>query len=129
MALTLKDSDAVDIVFQLTGFNGMSQTAADAANTATFKRTMTTKHTMPSGNADGRHLISANVRRYDAVTGKWGSATVNLTIAHDASAIILPDDIEDILAAVINYFSKNVTAMPAGFNTEVLKFISGISPV
>jgi len=129
MALTLKDSDASDVVFQLTGFNGMSQTAADVANTASFKRTLATKHTMPSGTTDGRHLISANVRRYDAVSGKWGSATVNLTVAHDSSAIILADDIEDILAIVINYFSKNVAAMPAGFNTEVLKFITGISPV
>lgn len=129
MALTIKDSDAADVIFVVTGFSGKNQSAADQANTATFKRTLETKHTDATATSDGRHLISVKVRRYDAVTGKWGTAVVNLTVANDASGIITADDNEDAVAIVSNYFTKNVAAMAAGFNTEVLKFTQGISPV
>lgn len=128
MSITIKDSDATDVVIAQVGFNGLNQSGRDVANTATYQRSFETKHTQASGNVDGRHLFSGKVRRYDATTGKWGQSVVNLTITRDASGIIQLDDVEDVLAVVFNYFTKNATAMPAAFSTELGKFLDGISP-
>lgn len=128
MSITIKDSDASDVTIIQVGFNGLNQSGRAVANTATFTQAFETKHTLANGATDGRHLLSGKVRRYDAATGKWGSATVNLTITRDSTGIVTLDDTEDILAVVLNYFSKNVAAMPAGFSTELQKFMDGISP-
>jgi len=128
MSITIKDSDAADVVIAPVGFNGLNQSGRATANTATFTQAFETKHTLATPTVPGRHLLSGKVRRYDAVTGKWGEAIVNLTITKDASGIVLLDDVEDILAVVLNYFTKNATAMPAGFTTELQKFLDGVSP-
>ncbi len=128
MSLTIKDSDASDVVIALVGFNGLNQSGRDIANTATFIRSFETKHTLATDKAPGRHLISAKVRRYDATSGKWGEAVVNLTVANDASGVVQLDDVEDILAVVINYFTKDTAAKSASFSTELQKFMDGISP-
>lgn len=128
MSITIKDSDAVDVVIVPVGFNGLNQSGRDAGNTAVLQRSFETKHTLATQTNPGRHLISAKVRRYDATTGKWGESVVNLTVSKDISGIVLLDDVEDILAVVFNYFTKNVAAMPAGFTTELQKFLDGISP-
>lgn len=128
MSITIKDSDATDVTISLVGFNGLNQSGRDVANTATYVRSFETKHTLASEKTPGRHLLSAKVRRYDAPTGKWGEAIVNLTVTRDASGIVVLDDVEDILAVVINYFTKDATAKAAGFSTELQKFLDGISP-
>lgn len=128
MSITIKDSDAADVVIMQVGFNGLNQSGRSAANTATFTQAFETKHTLATPTAAGRHLISGKVRRYDATTGKWGEAVVNLTITRDASGIVTLDDAEDILSVIINYFTKDVTAKSAGFSTELQKFLDGISP-
>lgn len=128
MSITIKDSDATDVTISLVGFNGLNQSGRDVANTATYIRSFETKHTLANDKTPGRHLLSAKVRRYDATTGKWGEAIVNLTVTRDASGIVLLDDVEDILAVVINYFTKDTTAKAAGFSIELQKFLDGISP-
>lgn len=128
MSITIKDSDAADVVIAPVGFNGLNQSGRDVANTSTFQRSFETKHTLATTAVPGRHLISGKVRRYDAVTGKWGESVVNLTVTKDISGIILADDVEDILAIIINYFTKDTAAKAAGFNTELQKFLDGISP-
>jgi len=128
MSLTIKDSNAVDVTIAPVGFSGLNQSGRVIANTATFTQAFETKHTLASGNAAGRHLLSGKTRRYDATTGKWGESVVNLTITRDASGIITLDDVENILAVVINYFTKDTTAKVAGYSAEVNKFLDGISP-
>lgn len=128
MSITIKDSDASDVVIAPVGFSGLNQSGRDVTNTATFQRSFETKHTMATSAVPGRHLISSKVRRYDNPTGKWGEAVVNLTVAKDASGIVSLDDVADILAVVINYFTKDTAAKAAGFETELQKFLDGISP-
>lgn len=126
--LTIKDSDASDVSIATVGFSGLNQTGRDVANTATYVRSFETKHTLAAGNNPGRHLFAGKVRRYDAATGKWGEFGVNLTMYKDSSGIITLDDAEDLVAVVVNYFTKNVAVMPEGFSTEIQKFLDGISP-
>lgn len=128
MSITIKDADAADVVILPVGFSGLNQSGRDAANTATFQRSFETKHTLASKNAPGRHLISAKVRRYDAPSAKWGESVINLTVTRDDSGIVLLDDVGDILGVVINYFTKDTTAKVVGFETELQKFLDGISP-
>lgn len=129
MSITIKDSDAADVVIVPVGFSGLNQSGRDVANTATFQRSFETKHTLATPTVPGRHLLSAKVRRYDAVSGKWGESVVNLTITKDASGIVLLDDVADILAVTVNYFTKDTAAKVAGFEAEIQKFLDAISPM
>lgn len=128
MSITIKDADAADVVIMPVGFSGLNQSGRDAANTSTFQRSFETKHTLATTSVPGRHLFSAKVRRYDAATGRWGEAVVNLTVTRDSSGIVTLDDVSDILGVTVNYFTKDTTAKVAAFDTELQKFLDGISP-
>lgn len=127
--LTLKDSDAADVTFVLTSFNGSASVGTDQASTSTFRRTLTFKHTQGSEKTEGRHLISIETRRFDPVTGQWESNVWNVTNAGTAKGIITADDIADGFAIASNYFTKNVAVLAAGADTELVKFTGGISPI
>lgn len=129
MSLTIKDSDAADVTFVITSFSGSAAVGTDQSSNATFRRTLTFKHQVGDEKTAGRHLLSIETRRLDVASGKWESNTWNLTNAGTAMGIITADDIADAFAIASNYFTKNVAALAAGADAELVKFTGGISPI
>lgn len=126
MSLVIKDSAAADVTFAPTGYSGTTMTFSDVAATATVKKTGDVKMTL--NGKERRRLLSFQVRRYDAATGKWGFVRANLTIVSDDTGIATDVDARDVVAFASNYFTKNVAALSAATNLEIGKFLNGVAP-
>jgi len=127
MSLTLKNAAAVDTTFVVTGFTGLDQSFANAANTATNKTTGFTKHTLPQ-KGDSRHLLSFTTKVFDSATGKWGKLTTNFTMVQDDSGLITSVHKANHFAFISNYFTRLTAAMPSNVSDECIRFVEGISP-